>query len=89
MAKLTITYENDIITKVLTFRGQNFTSIMPPWNEEKGCRTGDKGLSYFVYDAFEEDLDIEDICDVIEESLDVGEEDEIEDALRELTEEYE
>jgi len=89
MAKLVITYENDTITKTLTFRGKTFTSAMPPWDEEKGCRTGDKGLSYYVHEAFEDDEEIEDICDIIEDSLDSGDEDEIEDGLRSLSQEYE
>jgi len=65
MAKFVQIYENRVEKSILTFRGQDFTCTMVEDEDRGGAKSIEKVLDIQVEEAFPDDEDIEEICDLV------------------------
>lgn len=72
MAKFIKSYENRVEKSVLTFRGREFTCTMIEDEDRCTATSLEKSLDIQVEEAFSEDEDIEEICELVD-SIDLDE----------------
>ena len=65
MAKFVQIYENRVEKSILTFREQEFTCTMIENEDRGGARSLEKSLDIQVEEAFPDDENIEEICEVV------------------------
>jgi len=86
MAKFTKTYEDEKIISVLNFRGQDFTQIWEPYNND-GCRylKDNSSIEKKIAEVFRDEDELDYILEYIEQiNYDTNED--IEEALVQLNE---